>query len=614
MGSRPDEPKGSFHGLVLAIVGVALIALGIAGGARGQSQAGRAPVTVVTNVRVFDGERTIERTNVVFRDGTILDVDDGYRPPPGATVVDGAGKTLLPGLIDAHSHAWGDALERALVFGVTTELDMFTDHRFAAAMRTAQETAAGAPRRADLFSAGTLVTAPGGHGTEYGMPIPTVSGPGDVDAFVDARIGEGSDYIKIVYDDGKTFGMKTIPTISRETLAAAVAAARRRNKLAVVHIGSKLAAEEALDAGASALIHIFADQPPDAAFVDRAVRGKAFVIPTLSVTESTTGVPSGAELVDDARIAGYLNGADRAGLQRGFPKRPTSRQVLDHAKAATRMLHEKGVPVLAGTDAPNPGTTHGASIHRELRLLVDSGLTPSAALAAATSAPARAFGLKDRGQIARGLRADLVLVNGDPTRDILATRDIAAIWKRGERLDRPRGAAETPAPVAAAGDGAVSDFDAGDSPSARFGAGWQVSTDSFMGGKSTAELRIVKGGARESAGALDVTGTINAGAPFTWAGAMFFPAATPMTPVDLSKFKEVVFWAKGDDAEFQVMIFATRLGNIPASRPFRATADWKEVVLPFADFGVDGSDLRGVLFSATEPGPFRFTIDDVRFR
>ena len=278
------------------------------------------------------------------------------------------------------------------------------------------------------------------------------------------------------------------------------------------------------------------------------------------------------------------------------------------------MLHEKGVPILAGTDAPNPGTTHGASIHRELRLLVDSGLTPAAALAAATSAPARAFNLKDRGRIARGLRADLVLVNGDPTRDILATRDIAAIWKRGERLDRPRGAAETPAPVAAAGDGAISDFDSGDTPSARFGAGWQVSTDSFMGGKSTAELRIVKGGARQSAGALDVTGTINAGAAFTWAGAMFFPAPTPMTAVDLSKFKEVVFWAKGDGAEFQVMIFATRLGNIPASRPFRATADWKEIALPFADFGVDGSDLRGVLFSATEPGPFRFTIDDVRFR
>jgi imidazolonepropionase-like amidohydrolase len=614
MARRTDEPKGSYHALALAGVGVALIALGIGGGVRGQPQAGGA-VTVVTDVRVFDGERAIERTNVAFRDGKILAVDAGYRPPSGATAVDGAGKTLLPGLIDAHTHAFGDALERALVFGVTTEMDMFTDHRMAAALRKEQASAGGAPRRADLFSAGTLLTAPGGHGTEYGMAIPTVSSPADVDAFVEARIAEGSDYIKIVYDDGRTYSMRTIPTVSRDTMAAAIRAAKRRDKLAVVHIGSKREADDALDAGASALIHLFADEPPDAAFVERVINAKAFVIPTLSVNESSEGVGSGAELVEDARIAPYLNPADRASLQRGFPKRPGARRNLEHAKAATRMLHEKGVPILAGSDAPNPGTAHGVSIHRELRLLVDSGLTPAAALTAATAAPARAFDLKDRGRIAEGLRADLVLVNGDPTRDIGATRDIALIWKGGARVDRPRGAPDTaPAAPEALGDGTVSDFDAGDTPSAKFGSGWQISTDRFMGGSSTAEMRIVKEGARKSAGALDIMGTITAGAAFTWAGAMFFPAATPMTPANLSKFKEIVFWTKGDGAEYQVMVFATKLGHIPASRPFTPGPGWQEVVMPFADFGVDGSDLRGVLFSATQPGAFRFTIDEVRFR
>ena len=62
------------------------------------------------------------------------------------------------------------------------------------------------------------------------------------------------------------------------------------------------------------------------------------------------------------------------------------------------------------------------------------------------------------------------------------------------------------------------------------------------------------------------------------------------------------------------MVFATRLGNIPASRTFKAGPDWREVVMPLADFGVDGSDLRGVLFAATRPGAFRFTIDAVKFR
>jgi imidazolonepropionase-like amidohydrolase len=607
--------RDSYYTLALGGAGVALIATGIIGGAASRQPTPKeSPVTVVANVRVFDGERTIERANVSFRDGKILAVSAESQPPSGAEVIDGAGKTLLPGFIDSHTHAFGDALQRALVFGVTTELDMFTEHRFAAAMRAEQMSAGGAPRRADLFSAGTLVTAPGGHGTEYGMTIPTVSSPADVEAFVDARIAEGSDYIKIVYDDASTYGVRTIPTISRETMAATIAAAKRRGKLAVVHVGSKRAAEEALDAGASALIHIFADEPPDAPFVARAIAAKAFVIPTLSVNESTTGAASGGELVKDLNIGPYLTAADRAALGGSFPRRPNARRTLANSTSATRMLHEKGVPILAGSDAPNPGTAHGASIHRELRLLVDAGLTPAAALTAATAAPALAFSLKDRGRIAPGLRADLVLVNGDPTRDVEATRDIVAIWKGGERFERPRPGAEPTAPLATTTDGVVSDFDTGETPEARFGAGWQVSTDTMLGGKSTAELRITKGGAAASSGALEVTGSINPGAQYTWAGAMFFPASAPMMPADLSKFKEISFWTKGDGAEFEVMVFATRLGNIPASRPFKAGPEWREVVMPLADFGVDGSDLRGVLFAATQPGAFRFTIDAVRFR
>ncbi len=127
-----------------------------------------------------------------------------------------------------------DHLKQAAIFGVTTELDMFTDQAFAA--RTRSEEAAGkALDRADLRSAGTLVTAPGGHGTEYGFAIPTLTSPERAQEFIDARIAEGSDYIKIVYDDGKEIGI-TWPTISREVLASAIRAAHARKKLAVVHV------------------------------------------------------------------------------------------------------------------------------------------------------------------------------------------------------------------------------------------------------------------------------------------------------------------------------------------------------------------------------------------
>jgi len=121
-------------------------------------------------------------------------------------------------------------------------------------------------------------------------------------------------------------------------------------------------------------------------------------------------VASGASLADDPRLAPYLTADEVQNLRRCFPHHEG---VFQNALDAVRQLSRAGVPILAGTDAPNPGTAHGASLHRELELLVSAGLTPTQALAAATSVPARIFGLKDRGRIAPGLRADLLLV--DPT-------------------------------------------------------------------------------------------------------------------------------------------------------------------------------------------------------
>jgi hypothetical protein len=345
------------------------------------------------------------------------------------------------------------------------------------------------------------------------------------------------------------------------------------------------------------------------------VAAGVFVTPTLSVTESTTGVASGESLTKDARLSPFINATETTSLGGRFPNRPGSKQNLANAFGATKLLYDAGVPILAGTDAPNPGTAHGASLHRELELLVKAGLPAEGALRAATSVPARAYGLADRGRIAPGLRADLVLVNGDPTSDILATRDIDAIWKRGVRVARTKPTATTAAAPVATATGLVADFESAE-VRAEFGSGWQTSTDTMMGGTSTATMTIVQGGANSSRGALEVRGTIADGAPFPWAGAMFFPAATPMAPVDASKYKALVFWARGDGGTHQVMLFAARLGNIPAAAPFTPGPEWREVVLPFSAFsGIDGSDLRGVLFSAgSKPGAFRFEIDDVRFR
>lgn len=388
----------------------------------------------VVNVRFFDGARLVPRGTVVVDGGRIAAAGPKVRPPRGAEVIDGSGATLLPGFIDAHTHTYGPGLERALVFGVTTELDMFADPEAMRFLRE-EQAATGAPGRADVRSAGFLATAAGGHGTQYGLPVPTLAGPEEAQAWVDARLAEGSDYIKIVSEDGAAYG-RTRPALDNATIAALIQAAHRRRRLAVVHVTTQERARAAVEAGADGLVHIFVDEEPEPDFAPLLARKKTFVVPTLSVSESATGVASGESLAVDARLAPFLTPDEVTNLRQSFTTRPEAPNRLEHAFAAVRRLRAARVRILAGSDAPNPGTANGASIHREMELLVQAGLTPLEALAAATSAPAKAFGLADRGRIARGLRADLVLVRGNPRQDITATRDILRIWKGGHPVER----------------------------------------------------------------------------------------------------------------------------------------------------------------------------------
>jgi imidazolonepropionase-like amidohydrolase len=574
---------------------------------------------VVRNVRIFDGTRVIPSGEVWVQDGKIKAVGADVKTPASVRSIDGAGETLLPGLIDSHAHVYGTALKDALAFGVTTELDMFTDHNYAAQIKKEQSEGKDLDM-ADLRSAGTLVTAPKGHGTEYGIAIPTISSPSEAQAFVDARIAEGSDYIKVIYDDGKTYGM-TIPTISKETMAAVIAAAHHRGKLVMVHIGSQQGAKDAIEAGADGLAHLFVDSAPSPDFAALLAKHHAFAVPTLSVLASISGERSGKLLAADIRLGPYLSAESLRNLGSSFPG---AHGHFSYAQETVRQLKAQHVPVLAGTDAPNPGTAHGASMHGELSLLVGAGLTPVKALQAATSVPARAFHLDDRGAIAAGKRADLLLVKGDPTTDITATRNIVAVWKTGVQFDRDayRAAVEKAKHDAAAQNaasapaglesGLISDFDDGDMPKAKFGSGWVVSTDSIRGGQSTAKMNIVAGGAEGSKGALQITGNlVPSGA--SWAGAMFFPGTAPMSPANLSSKKSITFWAKGDAKNYRLMLFIQSNGYIPKSQTFTAGPEWKKVTIPFSSMETDGHDLMGIFFGvSTDPGQFSLTIDSVR--
>ncbi len=399
---------------------------------------------VLRDVRVFDGERVIERATVVVREGRIAAVGPDVAAPSGLAAIDGQGRTLLPGLIDAHVHTWGDGLAETINFGVTTVLDMFSDPGPHQVLRRTRDSLA--PRaHADKFSAGALATAPGGHGTQFGVKVPTLTTPAEAPAWVDARLAEGSDFIKIVYEPRTAEGLgPPFPSLDRATMAAVIAATQARQRLAVVHMSRLVPAHEALESGADGLVHVHVDRVADEALVQLARERRAFVIPALAVIAGFDPTPPPAgqprepqRFAADPAVRPFLTPDQRRVLETA----PTSKLVmfrLDTALASVRALHAGGVEILAGSDSPNPGTAHGASLHHELELLVRAGLTPIEALRAATSAPARRFGLSDRGRIAPGQRADLLLVAGDPTADVRATRAIERIWKNGAAVQRRR--------------------------------------------------------------------------------------------------------------------------------------------------------------------------------
>ena len=348
-----------------------------------------APITAITNVRVFDGEKVRDPGTVVI-DGELIARSDAI---PTKTI-DAAGAILLPGLIDCHIHLRGpDDLARMAEFGVTTAFDMGTwPIELLSSLR-------GRKGVTDIRGCGLAATAPG----SVHSHIPTlprdalVSDAAEAKRFIADRVAEAADYIKIVAD---------VPGPDQETLNALVENAHKSDKLVVAHAISLIATHMSQNAGVDFITHAPLDGVMSEEDIQRMVQNKRISIPTLTM----------------------MKGVSQA---KNFD--------FDNARKTVAALHLAGVPVLAGTDANmKPGVpanvAHGVSLHEELELLVGCGLSTTEVLRAATSLPAKYFGLHDRGVIEPGYRADLILVKDDPTEDIKSTRSLQRVWIAGQEF------------------------------------------------------------------------------------------------------------------------------------------------------------------------------------
>ena len=353
--------------------------------------------TLLRGARVFDGEVFSEPVDIAFDHGVLID-DAG----PDAEIIDATGGYLVPGLIDCHIHLAGPHTQELLAAaGVTTALDMSSPAALVKAMR-------GRTGVTDIRAAMMATTSPTSGHAERLSKIPAarealVASAADADAAVALRAEQGADYIKIVID---------LPGFDEETVAALVTAAHERGLRTVAHASRANAVDMAEAAGVDIFTHVPLDRPVDAAQAERLAATGTIVVPTLTMMKG---------IVERVAVTGS----------------PGPR--YDPARESVSALRAAGVPVLVGTDAnETPGAPAsppaGQSLHDELALLVEAGLTSVEALRAATSLPARYFALPDRGTIATGMRADLVLLDADPIADINATRAIRGVWIAGERV------------------------------------------------------------------------------------------------------------------------------------------------------------------------------------
>lgn len=396
---------------------------------------------LIDNANVFDGERSIGTRDVLVEGGIIRRIAVKIAAPPGILIVDGRGRTLLPGLIDAHVHTIPGGPADALRFGVTSEFDLYSfgDAKAAAGRRRHRESLA-RTNEADVWSSGFGITPPGGHpselfkGQEGVPPIPTLADGGDAKAFVKARVAEGADYIKVIEDDGARVGYHaSLPAFSALRFAAVMRAAKDSRLKVIVHVQQLSFAKLAVANGADALAHALADAAADDQLLSAMRKRNVALIATLAIYDGIGGGGGAQRLLNDPDIAPYLSSIQKMLMAIALPHDPI--EATTALETVTR-AHRAGITILAGTDAPNPTTAFGASLQLELELLVKAGLTPKEALRAATSGPARFYGANDRGRIAHGFRADMILVERNPTIDIHDARRIVLVLKNGWPVER----------------------------------------------------------------------------------------------------------------------------------------------------------------------------------
>lgn len=366
---------------------------------------------MIRDVGLFDGENDLGIVNIGINADTIAAIKKTELLSD--SVIDASGKYLIPGLVNSHVHLWElQQLKEAYNAGVLANMGMHASNhnRDSTLKRDSQKEGL-----SFYYSAGVAATVPGGHPTHITPGIETINDSVSVTEFVNHRIDEGANYIKIIKESSPWFERpEGPPSLPYDSIAKLIDYAHSNGMRAVVHIGSLKEMITIADMKPDGFVHMWYSSVDAELTHEKLATLKAsgsFIVPTALVNQAaiTAADNEGAEFAAYAE-ENYLS--------------------MDDLKESIKRVHDAGIPILAGTDNGNFDLNWGDDLIKELQLYSQSGLTNVEVLRTATGNPAKAWRIPV-GLIRVGSKTNMLLLNGNPIDDLEKLRAIDIIWKSG---------------------------------------------------------------------------------------------------------------------------------------------------------------------------------------